>query len=99
MAATDADGVLLRSYAYLGGGFLRAVLVEAGAAIAEFSYDTNGDAIGVIDSASDVSVEYGAGGLVTVTERHANGNTATSQRLLDGAGNVSSISDGSNCDT
>jgi RHS repeat-associated protein len=91
-AARDGDGSTLRSYVYEpGGGYLTAVLDDAGSAIAEFSYDGAGNAIGLVDASSSVSVSYGAGS-VEVTELRGLGAASTSTRTLDQDGHVTSVS-------
>jgi YD repeat-containing protein len=97
-AAVDADGAALRSYVYepVPGGLLVAVLNEAGAAIAEFSYDAQGRAIGVIDASSSTAVTYQAGGVADVTEYFGE-TSATSRRTLDEDGLAVAISDQCAC--
>ncbi len=62
----DADGGLLRSYAYGSTGQywprLRTVLNESSAPIVEFLYDSNSAAVGLVDAESSLSVAYNAGG-------------------------------------
>ncbi len=98
--SVDADGSVLRDYAYDPDGRLLAVRNEAGDAVAEFSYDALGRAIGVVDSASSVGVNYDDPAGVAVTEyfRGPDGDTfATSIRSLDVDGRVTSVSDGCAC--
>lgn len=98
--ALDADGSVLRRYFYFPGGYLQAVVNESGAAIAEFAYDANGDAVGLIDSGSDLSVAYtvtSAGHVLSqVTERFEQ-TSAVSTRDLDQDGNVVSVSGECSC--
>ena len=94
--AVDADGNVLRQYYYFPGGLLRAVINESGASIVEFAYDANGDATGVIDAGSDVTLAYGnysasGNAVVQVTERY-NQVSATSTRELNEDGHVVAIS-------
>jgi hypothetical protein len=102
LSAVDLSGSPIRSYAY-GWGTARpkltAVRDESGINVVEFSYDTSGYAIGVVDSASSVGVSYsGDGWSSTVTEyfHGANGDTSSSHtRGMDYAGHVTSITGGS----
>ncbi len=96
-SAVDADAKTLRSYVHqnvAGHPWPRVsgVRDESGTLIAEFSYDPQGRAIGVVDGRSSVGVAYSADGLlVTMTEyfRGPNGETAiTSSRTLDYFGRV-----------
>jgi len=86
-SATDPDGNTLRSYAYYpgAGGRLRAVQNEAGTAIAEFQYDANWLATGVVDATSSVSIQNGSyissgpyAGSTTITEYFHGANGVTS---------------------
>jgi RHS repeat-associated protein len=99
LRAADADGTTLRAYTYdpSGTGLLLAVQNAGGAAVAQFSYDLEWRAIGVVDPGSSVGVSYGAAGTITVTEHFGSGNSATGQRTLDPSGRVLSISDGCAC--
>jgi len=96
--ALDADGVVMRSYAYDTSttGRLVAVNNQAGESIAEFSYDATGRATGVIDKYSSVAVDYDNPGGILVTEFH--GDTSSgSLRKLGRDGHVKSISDDCAC--
>jgi RHS repeat-associated protein len=99
---TDADGSAMRSYTYYSGtnGLLRAVRNGAGEVLAEFSYDDEGRAIGLVDYGSSVAVDYDAPGGITVTEafRGKDGDTVSSSaRTLNQDGNLLSSSDGCAC--
>jgi RHS repeat-associated protein len=100
--AVDADGNLLRRYFYFPGGLLHAVVNEGGAAIAEFAYDADGNAVGVIDGASDVAVTYEVATsghlLAHVTERYGQ-TSGASTRELDQDGHVVSVSGECSCGT
>jgi RHS repeat-associated protein len=101
-SVTDGDGLTMRSYSYdLGGaGLLRGITNGAGEIVAEFSYDDFGRAIGLVDYASSVSVNYDAPGGIAVTEafRGKDGDTTgTSLRTLNDDGRVVSTSDGCAC--
>jgi hypothetical protein len=98
LAARDGEGRVLRSYVYelVAGGYLQAVLDEAGAAVAEFSYDGEGRAIGVQDASSSVGVSY-ASGSAQVSEHFGAGLSSMSTRTLDRDGRVTSISEGCAC--
>nr|WP_280959891.1 DUF6531 domain-containing protein [Anaeromyxobacter dehalogenans] len=92
----DADGNPIRTYVYGADGLLHAVVNEAGVAVAEFAYAANGEAVGVIDATSDVSVGYASGGMTQVTERFG-ATSVTGQRTLDPDGLVTSVSDNCSC--
>ena len=96
--ARDADGTILRSYAYdaAGSGRLLAVRNDAGDTVAQFSYDGQGRAIGLVDKAASVAVDYDAPGGIRVTE-YFGATSATSVRVLDAHGNATSISDDCAC--
>lgn len=102
-SAVDADGNTLQSYVYVSAGAywprLQAVLDEAGTAIAEFSYDAYGKAIGLVDDGSSVAVTYGdRSAVVTEYFRGRFGDTAAaSERRFDWNRRVVSISDGCAC--
>jgi RHS repeat-associated protein len=96
-AAVDADGNTLRAYVYepVAGGLLQAVLDEGGAAIAEFSYDGQGRAIGVIDAGASAAVTYVSNDVVDVTD-YFGGTSATSRRTFQ-EGLLTSVSDQCAC--
>lgn len=96
--AVDADGAVLRSYAYdpEGTGRLWAILDEAGLPGVEFSYDANGEATGIADEATTMLIEYGANGVVTVSEAYGS-NTSIGTRTFDSAGRPLSVSAGCSC--
>jgi RHS repeat-associated protein len=98
-SASDAEGRTLRSYVYpsIGASWpyqrLRAVLDESGTAIAEFSYDSQQRAVGLVDASSSLTVAYGAmWAEVTEHFRGPSGDTtASSTRSWDWNRRVTSI--------
>jgi hypothetical protein len=101
-SVTDADGAAMRSYFYdLGNaGLLRTVKNGQDEIIAEFSYDAAGRAIGLVDDASSIAVDYDAQDGIAVTEafRGKDGEaTNRSARTLNQDGRVVSMSEGCAC--
>jgi RHS repeat-associated protein len=97
----DGNGAPMRSYGYLGtGGRLTYIQDENAQAIVEFSYDSNGWAIGTSDAASTVTINYQPMGYghryVDVIESYGNGATNQSTRYLDSHGTVEQVS-GTGC--
>jgi RHS repeat-associated protein len=99
MRAADADGATLRSYVYepAGTGLLLSVKNESGGTAAEFSYDAEWRAIGVVDPESNVAVSYDQDGTAIVTEYFGNGQSAAGQRTFDLSSRIVSVSDGCSC--
>jgi RHS repeat-associated protein len=97
VAVTDADGATLRSYSYddAGSGRLLAVHNESDTTIAEFAYDSQGRAIGVIDQKSSVGVNYDAPDGIRVTEYFAQASATSVRTIADGR--LTSVSDDCAC--
>jgi RHS repeat-associated protein len=97
-SATDADGATLRAYTYEsdGSGLLRAIHDEAGMPIVEFSYDTSGDAVGIVDEESSILIQYSTDGSVTVSEAHGF-TVSTGTRRFNPDGTIASVSEGCAC--
>ncbi|MGC3997892.1 MAG: hypothetical protein QM767_10525 [Anaeromyxobacter sp.] len=62
---SDADGRVMRSYAYVNAGAywprIQGVMNESGALIAEFSYDENAQAVGLVDDQTTLDARYSSG--------------------------------------
>lgn len=97
-SATDSDGAVLRAYSYdlEGAGFLLAVHDESGSPIVEFSYDTKGDAVGIVDESTTMVIAYAQDGTVSVSESYGL-NVSAGQRRFDPKGNLTSVSEGCSC--
>lgn len=96
--ARDAEGAVIRAYAYDVGRTERLLSVqnEGGDAVASFSYDADARAVELVDKHSSVVVGYGTPGGIQVTE-HFNGTSATSTRTLNRDGRTAVLSENCAC--
>jgi len=100
-----ADGTTVRQYFYdpSGNGQLTAVVNEHGDAVGQFAYDGQGRANGIVDSASNISINYDDPQGIAVTEYfHAHvGDTsdtaATSYRTLNTDLHVTNVAGSCSC--